>query len=127
MSALFRWRRTAAAVQLAVAVLAMLECSSWQVQAGNPVLVLAERHPSQVRVTRSSGEPMVIKLPAVVGDSIIGRAGAVAVADVTAVSLRKFSLSRTLGLVAGTVAVTGLICALSDCFDFDLGGMNLGD
>ncbi len=84
MSALVRWRRTVAAVQLAVAVLAMLECSSWQVQAGNPVVVLAERHPSQVRVTRSNGEPMVIKLPAVVGDSIIGRAGAVAVADVTA-------------------------------------------
>ena len=106
---------------------AATECTSWRVQQVAPARVIEKQHPEKVRVSRASGGKVVLDNPLVVGDSIVGRQGAVAVADVTAVEVRKFDGLKTVGVIGGVIVVGTLACAAAGCFDFDLGPIDLGE
>ncbi len=90
-------------------------CSSWRVQPVSPAQLVAERHPSQVRVQRQDGTRVVLRQPAVRGDSLVSqRAGdstGVYVRDISAAAVRRFDPVATVGLVAGIFAVAAIACA----------------
>lgn len=76
--------------------------------------MLATEHPNTVRVTLLNGEVHTIPGPAIRNDSIVYASGAVPLADVTSMEVRRFSLARTviltgamLGLSAGWTEAVG--------------------
>jgi hypothetical protein len=83
--------------------------------------VITQQHPKKVRVVRTGQSRLVLDNPAVVGDSIVGRQGAIAVADATAVELRKFDVLKTVGLVGGIWVGAAIVCAATDCIQLDFG------
>jgi hypothetical protein len=96
-------------------------CSSWHRTTASAEQLIETERPAEIRVTRRRGPSVVLSNPQVVGDSVVAgdREGVtVAVADVSVLEVRRFSVRRTLGLVAllpaiyvvvGTVLATGLI------------------
>ena len=117
-------RRRTASVLLCVQLVA---CQSWHVETAAPATVLAERHPSQVRVTRLDGHHLVIYRPYLVADELEGlahpaRAGQasgdslrVPVAELSGLATRRFSAGRTVLAAAGGVVVVSLIAIAVTC------------
>jgi len=101
----------------------LLSCRVWRVQNVTPVALLEQSKPGRIRVDRGAAGRLVLTNPVVVGDSIRGKQGAVAVADVTAVAVRKLDGLRTLGLVAGMAVGGALACAAAGCLDFEFGNL----
>lgn len=113
--------RTAA---LATLVLLASACNAWHVEPGsNAAAVVANQHPSRVRLQMGSGERLELRRPMLERDSLSGLVGPdtvrVALNDVTSVAHRGFSAGRTgvrvgisLGLLFGLAA---LACAADPC------------
>lgn len=126
MSNLLKWRRVISGLQMSVMVASILQCSSWRVQNVAPVTLIMEKHPGKVRIGRADGTAIVLREATVVGDSIIGRKGAVAVGDAAAVSLLKFDALKTLGLLGGLAIGSAIVCAAADCLDIGPIGLDMG-
>lgn len=105
------------------ALLVLPGCTTWRVQPVPAAQLIAERLPSQVRLDRGAGSRLVLTWPRVVGDSIRGRQGAIAIVDVTGVAIRRFDPLKSLALVSTPVVALGIICAATDCLNFS---MNFG-
>ena len=92
-------------------------CSMWVPSTTPLPTLVAEQHPSKVRLDLSDGTHVEIKWPAMVGDSMVTSDSAVVepvdVRDVMTVNLQKFSLIKTVMLaVSIPVAMLGIICEL---------------
>ena len=100
-------------VALALLVVHLSACSSWQLTTVAPPQLIAEEEPSQVRITRTDGEQVTIRNPEVRADSIVGEDRSVAVSDVQQLEVRRFRAGATVGLVLliGVVAVGALLMA----------------
>lgn len=105
------------------ALLVLPACTTWRVQSVPVAQLIAERMPNQVRLDRVAGSRLELTWPRVVGDSIRGRQGAIAIADVTGVAIRRFDPLKSLALVSTPVVALGIICAATDCLNFS---MNFG-
>src|SRR4029453_5747051 len=93
-------------------------CSSWQVQQVSPGAWIEAQHPPKVQVRHADGARVTLRHPSVDGDSLVsaGRKDTVrvALADVHAVAVRKFSPVRTLGLTALIVGgFFGFVCLMA--------------
>ena len=110
-------------VQVGLLSWTTVECTSWRVQTVAPAAVITQQQPTKVRVSRAGQGKLVLDHPMIVGDSIVGRQGAMAVADATAVEVRKFDFLKTAGLVGGIWAGAAIICAATDCLEPDFGGI----
>jgi hypothetical protein len=93
-------------------------CSGWHQITVSPPQYIAEARPEEVRVTRASGEQVVLQAPLVEGDSIVGQQAnflgwldeiRVGIDDVEGLEEKRFSASKTvLGFLLGTAALLGL-------------------
>ena len=111
-----------ALLRLALSAALMVQsigCSSWRVQPVSPSALIEERHPPKVQVRHADGTRRVLRKPTVEGDSLVSVAGRkdtvrVALADVSAVAVRKFSPLKTFGLTALIVGgFFGLACVMA--------------
>jgi len=94
---------------LCSAALLLNGCGRWVVQATPVATLVADHQPGKIRMEWGEGEHRRLTRPQVVGDSIRGsERGAVAIADVTAVSTWKSDPARTVvaALGVGLLAVT---------------------
>jgi hypothetical protein len=115
-------------------------CSTWQATELGPRQVI-EAQPSRVRVTDLDGDRTVILYPAIDVDSIRGhdhalrttlevREGALApvailaITDVQAIEVRRFSAPRTLGLVLAGLLVLGAVGLGSADYTWDASGLS---
>ena len=95
-----------------LSAIVLVGCTSWRVQNVSPMSFVAETKPGKIRIQREDGSRMVLSRPALVGDSIRGPQGAVAVADVSAIAVRKFDVLKTLGLTLGLgIGVTVVVAS----------------
>lgn len=108
-------------VVIVLVLLSLTGCTSWQVQTGMPTTLLVRDTLDGIRVGRADGTRTVLSWPRLVGDSIRGAEGAVAIAQVTSFAVRKFDPARTLVLVAGIWAGGAALCAATECFRIELG------
>jgi len=89
-------------------------CTSWEAQQVAPAQVIADRHPSTVRVTRADQSRMVLQHPTVLGDTLVGALDSakavwesrVALSEVQRIEVRHGDAGRTIGLA---VAAAGLL------------------
>ena len=100
--------------------LALVGCTTWRVQDVAPIVLVTEAKPGKVRIERADASRMVLTQPMVVGDSIRGRQGAVAAADVRRIAVRRFDVLRTFGLVGGILVASALGCVATSCLDFEI-------
>jgi len=91
-------------------------CHSWRPQTTPaPQVVQQMNGRGTVRILRRDGSVMVLSIPQVVGDSIIGTTGnppqraTVAVADVQRIDTRRVSATRTGGLAIGTIVLVSAV------------------
>lgn len=93
-------------VALFLLVVFLAGCYTWRPTTVSPPELIEQEAPSQLRVTRRSGEQVKISDPQFRADSIIGDEIAVAVDDIREIRVRRFSTGRTLLLVfvAGSIA-----------------------
>ena len=108
---------------LAILSSALGGCVTWQGRSAQAVVPRADApQPARgrVRVTLRDGRVLTLRDAALAGDSLVGRpdggapAGArvaVAVADVRALAVRRVSVGRTVGLLAGIAAAAGAVWA----------------
>jgi hypothetical protein len=97
-------------------------CNQWEVQAGAPAAIVAEKKPSEIRVQRADSSRLVIVRPLVVGDSIRGRSGAIALAEVVSVEVPSAN-GLILPLIGVFVVLPLLLlamCAATDCLSFSI-------
>ena len=100
----------------------LLQCTSWHARSVTPATFVTEQRPAKVRIIRrTDGGEVVLERPIVIGDSIVGTGGSVAVSDAAFVAVARFNLVKTLGLVGGLWAGGGLICAATNCVRLQLG------
>jgi hypothetical protein len=108
-----------------------LGCASWKKQPADPTALLSREHPPRrMLLTLVNGSKVEIEDPVIRDDSLFGRVkvtvrhenrwdatqrvdGAVALADIRAVQLRKTDLGKTLLFVAAGVGATVLIAAIA--------------
>jgi hypothetical protein len=93
---------------IVLGALAQVGCVSWRVQEVAPIVLVTETTPGTVRLERTDASRVVLTRPMVVGDSIRGQQGAVAVADIKALAVRRFDAARTLGLAGGILAAAAV-------------------
>lgn len=98
-------------------------CQSWRTETVTPQAVVEANHPDQLRVVRADGTKQVLHRPAIVADTIRGRAGepAIPLSDVQAVETRHGDPGKSLllgvGIVGGVLAVVILACrSQNGCF-----------
>jgi hypothetical protein len=88
------------------------------VQSVSPSALVTGLHPSSVRVRRQDGARLVVRQPAVRGDSVVsqvaGDSSGVPLGDISAIELRQLDLLATGGLVA-LIAVPFVACAAGAC------------
>ncbi|HET9332070.1 MAG TPA: hypothetical protein VFQ21_00650 [Gemmatimonadota bacterium] len=100
---------------VAIVLLAVSSCRTWQEWNGPPAAALAEK-PDRVRVTNSEGRQFTIVSPVLEGDSLIGfplfgpmgvqaPRSAIATADIQRIELRGVSGTRTVLAVGGGVTL----------------------
>ena len=108
----------------ALLLLLLTACYSWQPTTPSPQGWTPEERPSSVRVTLATGGTVTVENPAVRNDSIVGDTGlGVASRDVGLLEVRRFSVTKTIGLVLGTAAgvvvvavvVFVIACTVGDC------------
>ena len=110
--------RTPLARRVTAALLLVLltACHSWQPTTVSPQQLIPEEQPSSVRATLTSGEVIIVENPTMRNDSIVGVTDAdvgVSSRDVRLFEVRRFSVGKTFGLVAGLVVlVAGAFLAL---------------
>ena len=109
------YSRRAGVTGLVLAAWCSSACTHWKVQSAFPEQVVS-RHPQRVRVTRKDGSRIVLRRPAIVGDTVYGAprdgrtaAGsphpAVALTDVSEVAVRRVNVAQTTTLALGTLAL----------------------
>lgn len=102
-----QWRRYLAALLLAL----LVGCQTWQPTTMTPRALLSAETPMSLRVTRTDGEVVTIKDPAMRNDSIISAEDGLAEVlgvpegDVGSLEVWRFSPRRTLAFVAAGVAI----------------------
>ena len=95
-------------LQVIVTLLATLQfggCSTWQ----QTPLDTARVIPEDVRVTRADGSVALMRNPEVTTDSIVSQTGSLAKSDIRQMEVRRFSVGRTLGMVALVLPIPALI------------------
>jgi hypothetical protein len=118
-----RHRRIARVVLVGVLLtLVSGACTSWRAV---PVGTISADRPSVVRVRSRTGDPVTLRTPQLVADSVVGLDGrdrvGIPVDDVDGIDLPRVSAMRTSLLVFGvalfTVPAVGLFlgCALGEC------------
>jgi hypothetical protein len=116
-----RVARSPAPLRLALSAAILVQsvgCTAWRVQQVSPSALIEQHHPPRVQVRHADGTRRVLRHPSVEGDSLVsaGRKDTVrvALADVSAVAVRKFSPLKTAGLTALIVGgFFGLACAMT--------------
>lgn len=91
-------------------------CTAWHVEQGvSPQQLIADRHPTAVRVTLPDRSQIVVDDPSIEGDSVAGivngRDSSVATSAVMQVAIRKVSGGKTVGLVLGLGLLAATIAA----------------
>jgi hypothetical protein len=114
------------ALRRLVVVLLLLTgaCTSWHVETLPPAQLVAEQEPDQVRVRLVDRQRFVLRMPAVLGDSLVGTQDggtrSVALAEVNEIAVRRGNTLKSIGLVVGVVAGALLIIAI--VWAIDCGG-----
>jgi hypothetical protein len=97
-------------VACVVLVIYASACTSWHVVGPTPAEYVQTHSPREVRVTRTDSSRANLRTPFLRGDTLLGTVGGglavgdtarrvtIPLTDVGAVAVRKFSLSKTLGL-----------------------------
>jgi hypothetical protein len=89
-------------------------CSTWRVQSLTPQRLLAEKRPSVIWVTRSTGGGVLLETPAIRNDSLVGWDGkryrnvSIALPDVRSIEIREHDSDKTIYFALGVIAGTGL-------------------
>jgi hypothetical protein len=105
-------------IALALLVWFVPACTAWHVEQGvTPQQLIADRHPTAVRVTLPDRSQIVLHQPTIAaGDSLVGivdgLASGFATSDVSQVAIRKASPGRTVGLVIGLASIAATIAVL---------------
>jgi hypothetical protein len=96
----------------------LLACSTWKTQEASPQEVLAEQ-PDQVLVQLTDGFKVVLRQPAVSGDSIIGLENgeqrSIPLASVSALEVREPDMLLTTGAILGGLVVVAGVVVLIAC------------
>jgi hypothetical protein len=115
-------RRRAVTIRLVLAaglIVPAYGCTRWRVEELPPVQVIEQQRPDQIQLRRHDGERLVLQRPWVDGDSLAGLRARdttrVAVADVSAVAVRRFGAVETLGLTAFAIGATFAIACIIAC------------
>lgn len=94
-------------------------CTDWRVYTVEPAQVIEHARPDQVRIYRREQPRLLVTQPRVAGDSITGLVGRapfqVAVADVTAVGVRRVDWVETALLLAAPPAILFGLACLAAC------------
>jgi len=121
-------RRRAASVLLCAH---LVGCHSWHVETGAPATVLADRHPSQVRVTQLDGHRLVIYQPYLAADELEGLAHparayrpsrdslCVLLSEMSGLATRRVSAGRTVLAAAGGLVGVTFLAILVTCGTYD--------
>jgi len=89
-------------------------CSTWRIQTAPVTAVVTGRAPGQVRVERANGASQVLTRPTLVGDSVRGREGSVAVSEITRLYVRRADPVASIALVgAAAFVLVGVAFALA--------------
>lgn len=103
-------------------------CATWQVQEATPEVLLATKKPEIIQITRLDSTQIELRLPRLIGDTIVGarngRYERVAVADVLGVSVREGGGAGPAVAVAAGMGL--LIVVLSTDISPDFSRMDLG-
>ena len=119
--------RTPLARRVIAALLLVLltACHSWRPTTVSPQGWTPEEQPSSVRATLTNGETVTIENPTVRNDSIVGVTDAsvgVASRDVRSLEVRRFSVTKTVGLVLGISAVLAAIAVVDFIIECERSG-----
>ena len=92
----------------------LVACTTWKTQEASPQQVLAEEQPDKVQVTLTDGSQLVLKEPAVSGDTLSGLDDGTPVhiplADVSALEVRESNGGLTiLAVFGGLVLAAGVV------------------
>ena len=92
----------------------LVACMSWKTQEASPQQVLADEQPDKVQVTLTDGSQLVLKEPAVSGDTLSGLDDSTPVhiplANVSSIAVEGTNAAKTgLAVVGGLALVAGLI------------------
>lgn len=121
----FRAQRVCTVVQLALFLSA---CMSWRPEPINPAELIATRRPDVVRITQSDSSLVILRDPAVLGDTLFGRPETAlgetsqartgfALADVKGIAtLRSDPTKTTLLSVGLAVGTFSLLCFAAEAF-----------
>jgi hypothetical protein len=108
-------------------VLGLAGCTGWRTQPVAPRELLGRSQPGLARLALHDGRRVLIHRPIVRSDSVVSGDPAdttrLALVDVESIAVRRFHPAKTLGLVAGLVAVPVVLCAATCEFSpsFSLG------
>ena len=95
----------------ALLMVLLTACHSWRPTTVSPQGWTPEEQPSSVRVTRTSGEVMIVRDPIIRNGSILGSSdagvAAVALGDVRLLEVRRFHRGQTIGLGAAIGGIAG--------------------
>jgi hypothetical protein len=111
-----RGRRLALICHLSIA---LAGCTHWAGQDLPADRLLQAKHPDRIRVARVAGERTVMIAPRVAGDSLLGMIendgsrtrGAIALADIRQVEIRRVNVVATAALAAGAGVTAAVIAA----------------
>ena len=102
-------------------------CTSWHVESAPLADVLAEEHPSRVRVTRTDSARVLVYAPQLVGDTLEGLATEprafqptpdsvrLRVPEIRQVATRQFSWWRSVAAVAAGLVVGTAVAIVFEC------------
>jgi hypothetical protein len=100
-------------------------CTSWTTQAVSPEEFLREGTADEVRITRTDNTRLVLAHPQLVGDSVTGKppdsagtmgseAGAVPLADIQSVAVRRKDGTKTTLFIVGLGVTAGMLAVALD-------------
>ena len=104
----------------------LVACTSWKTQEASPQQVLADEQPDKVQVTLTDGSQLVLKEPAVSGDTLSGLDDSTPVhiplANVSSIAVKGTDGVKTGLLAFGVVVVVAAVVVLIQyCGSLDLG------
>ena len=113
------------AATLLITALCGSACQAWRTERVAPQSLLATRHPTKLRVTRTDGTQIVLDHPVLRGDTLVGTRPRwtgqaevrIPLTDVQLAATRGFSAGRTIGLGVGvaTLAYGAFLIAVAAC------------
>jgi len=101
-------------------------CSSWRMVGPTPAEYVQNQRPGEIQVTRTDGSQVILRAPALLGDTLVGTVGgglvrgdtthqiSISLRDVWNVEVRRFSFGKAFGLFMGVAFVATIICAAGD-------------